>query len=151
MISFGQIAQHIVGKPVEQVMRTVRRDEDYPSDIAGIVTKKYTFGITISNHSCYTRNRSFVVNSIIAIHGRDRPISQATAGSSSRQIRSHSGYTSPAVPTNNSTYKRRSTLPSAHQHHVRASELLESFKVLSYSDCFLFVSAASNINILISL
>ncbi|CAL5056832.1 unnamed protein product [Urochloa decumbens] len=43
MICFGQVGQRIVGKPVEHLMRTVRRDEEFPPDIAGIVSQKYTF------------------------------------------------------------------------------------------------------------
>lgn len=39
MVCFGQVAQRNVRKPVEQVMRTARRDEDFPHDIAGVVTR----------------------------------------------------------------------------------------------------------------
>ncbi|CAL5077052.1 unnamed protein product [Urochloa decumbens] len=70
MICFGQLAQHIIGKPVDQVLRTVRRDEQFPPDIAGVVSQKYTFVLTITNQSFYTRNRSFMINSIIASYGR---------------------------------------------------------------------------------
>ncbi|CAN6372249.1 unnamed protein product [Urochloa humidicola] len=54
MICFGQLGQRIVGKPVDQVIRTVRRDEEFPPDVAGIVSQKYTFVVTVANQSFYT-------------------------------------------------------------------------------------------------
>ncbi|XP_072149165.1 uncharacterized protein [Setaria viridis] len=85
MICFGQIAQRIIGKSVDLVIRTIRRDEDFPPDIAGIASQKYTFAITMTNQSYYTRNKSYMVNSIIASYGRQRAIPQVGASSSNRQ------------------------------------------------------------------
>ncbi|RCV20646.1 hypothetical protein SETIT_4G073600v2 [Setaria italica] len=84
-ICFGQIAQRIIGKSVDLVIRTIRRDEDFPPDIAGIASQKYTFAITMTNQSYYTRNKSYMVNSIIASYGRQRAIPQVGASSSNRQ------------------------------------------------------------------
>uniref|UniRef100_K3Y0Z7 Replication factor A C-terminal domain-containing protein n=1 Tax=Setaria italica TaxID=4555 RepID=K3Y0Z7_SETIT len=83
-ICFGQIAQRIIGKSVDLVIRTIRRDEDFPPDIAGIASQKYTFAITMTNQSYYTRNKSYMVNSIIASYGRQRAIPQVGASSSNR-------------------------------------------------------------------
>ncbi|CAO2149979.1 unnamed protein product [Urochloa humidicola] len=85
MICFGQLAQRVIGKPVDQVITTVRRDEEFPPDVAGIVSQKYTFSVTVANQSFYTRHMSFMVNSIIASYGRQRAIPHGGTSSSSRR------------------------------------------------------------------
>ncbi|CAL5061540.1 unnamed protein product [Urochloa decumbens] len=117
MICFGQIGQRIVGKPVEQVMRTVRRDEEFPPDIAGIVSQKYTFTVTVANQSFYTRNRSFMVSSIVASYGRQRAIPQAVATLSSRRLSSSRDPTaSPSVKNAASSGPRRTQPATMHDH-----------------------------------
>ncbi|CAN6242252.1 unnamed protein product [Urochloa humidicola] len=85
MICFGQLAQCMIGKPVDQVIRTVRHDEESRPYVAGIVSQKYTFSVTVANQSLYTRHISFMVNSIIASYGRQRVIPHGGTSSSSRR------------------------------------------------------------------
>jgi len=74
MICFGPLAQRIVGRSVDSMMRTVRRDEDFPPDIAGIVSHKFTFAINMTSQSFYTRIKKYMVTSIITSYGRQRAI-----------------------------------------------------------------------------
>ncbi|CAN6208301.1 unnamed protein product [Urochloa humidicola] len=118
MICFGQIAQRIVGKPVEHVMRTVRRDEKFPPDIAGIVSQKYTFIVTVANQSFYTRDRSFMVNSIAASYGRQRAIPQAAAGSSNRRLSSPRNPAASTSARNTVSFSPRDTPPATMRQHT---------------------------------
>ncbi|CAL4928117.1 unnamed protein product [Urochloa decumbens] len=118
MICFGQIGQRIVGKPVEQVMRTVRRNEEFPPDIAGIVSQKYTFTVTVANQSFYTRNRSFMVCSIIASYGRQRAIPQAAASSSSRRPSNPRDPAASFSAKNTMNSETRHTPPVRTHHHA---------------------------------
>lgn len=43
MICFGEIGRRIIGKPVETVMRSTKREDLIPLDIASIVSSKFTF------------------------------------------------------------------------------------------------------------
>lgn len=74
MICFSPTAQRLVGKTVDCMMRTVRRDEDFPPDIAGLVSQKFTFAITMTSQSLYTRTKKYAVNSIVTSYGRQRNI-----------------------------------------------------------------------------
>ncbi|CAO2038686.1 unnamed protein product, partial [Urochloa humidicola] len=85
MLCFGQLAQCMIGKPVDQVIRTVRRDEESHPYVAGIVSQKYTFSVTVANQSFYTRHISFMVNSIIASYGRQQVIPHGGTSSSSHR------------------------------------------------------------------
>ncbi|CAO2038100.1 unnamed protein product [Urochloa humidicola] len=118
MICFGQIAQRIIGKPVDQVLRTVRRDEEFPLDVAGIVAQKHTFTVTVANQSFYTRNMLFMINSIVASYGRQRAIPHLAASSSARQL-THSTV---SAMTGSSTNSANSTMPytppAALEHHA---------------------------------
>jgi len=49
MIAFATTAQRIVGKPVEAIMRSSRNRETIPTDIAAIVSSKYTFSVTMAD------------------------------------------------------------------------------------------------------
>lgn len=79
MICFGPVAQRIVGRSVDSMMRTVRRDEDFPPDIAGIVSHKFTFAINMTSQSFYTRIKKYMVTSIITSYGRQRAIPRLPA------------------------------------------------------------------------
>ncbi|CAL4928398.1 unnamed protein product [Urochloa decumbens] len=124
MICFGQIGQRIVGKPVEQVIRTVRRHEEFPPDIAGIVSQKHTFVVTVSNQSFYTRNRSFMVSSIIASYGRQRAIPQAVAGCCSRRLDNPRNSASSTAVTDAANTSSRHTPPATMHQHTPPRELL---------------------------
>ncbi|XP_066351389.1 uncharacterized protein [Miscanthus floridulus] len=43
MICFGDVARHIVGKPVQQVLRMATPANQLPADIAKIVSRRFTF------------------------------------------------------------------------------------------------------------
>ncbi|CAL5036671.1 unnamed protein product [Urochloa decumbens] len=120
MICFGQLAQRIIGKPVDQVLRTVRHHRDFPPDIAGVVSQKYTFVLTITNQSFYTRNRSFMVSSIIASYGRQRAIPQVEVGSSSRPVSNPKGSAPSTSTRNNISFSSRRAPQLTMQHSTPA-------------------------------
>uniref|UniRef100_A0A0A9A4Y5 Replication factor A C-terminal domain-containing protein n=1 Tax=Arundo donax TaxID=35708 RepID=A0A0A9A4Y5_ARUDO len=74
MISFSEIARRIVGKNVEAVMRSARRTDGIPPDIAAIVSLKFTFNITLTDQSYHEENKVYQINSIVACHGRQHPM-----------------------------------------------------------------------------
>jgi len=48
MICFGDVARHIVGKPVQQVLRMATSANQLPADIAKIVSRRFTFVVTLT-------------------------------------------------------------------------------------------------------
>ncbi|RLN24146.1 hypothetical protein C2845_PM07G21730 [Panicum miliaceum] len=70
MIAFATIAHRIVGNPVEAVMRSSRNRDNIPPDIAAIVSSKFTFSFTMSEASFRKPKKSYQVNGIIHIHGK---------------------------------------------------------------------------------
>jgi replication factor A1 len=53
MICFGDIARRIIGKPVQQLLRTATSSNAYPGDIARLVSLKFTFAVTLTQQSYY--------------------------------------------------------------------------------------------------
>lgn len=47
MICVVDIARRIIGKPVQQVLRTVTAQNAYPPDITKIVSLRFTFAVTL--------------------------------------------------------------------------------------------------------
>ncbi|XP_039812938.1 uncharacterized protein LOC120675798 isoform X2 [Panicum virgatum] len=73
MICFGEIGRRIVGKSVETVMRAPRGRDNLPLDIAGIVSSKYTFAVTMSEKSL--RNpKSYQITAIITAFGKQKAL-----------------------------------------------------------------------------
>uniref|UniRef100_A0A0A9HKU3 Uncharacterized protein n=1 Tax=Arundo donax TaxID=35708 RepID=A0A0A9HKU3_ARUDO len=74
MICFDMIAQRIIGKNVEALMRSVRRTEGTPPDLAAIICLKFGFNITITEQSFYKADKTYQINSITATFGRENAI-----------------------------------------------------------------------------
>ena len=74
MVAFGDVGRRIVGKPVQQLLRTARFASDTPPDIAGIVSLKFTFGITLTEQSYYNPHKSYQINSVITAYGKQHTL-----------------------------------------------------------------------------
>ncbi|WVZ89379.1 hypothetical protein U9M48_035795 [Paspalum notatum var. saurae] len=87
MVSFDNVATRIIGKPVQQLMRAGRPTEDFPPDIAAVVSLKFTFAIALSDQSFKSPEKSYRVLSVLATHGRQISVPHLviTAGTSGVQ------------------------------------------------------------------
>ncbi|RLN42137.1 uncharacterized protein C2845_PM01G44160 [Panicum miliaceum] len=59
MVCFGEIGRRIVGKSVEAIMRAPRGRDAVPLDIAGIVSSKFTFAVSMTEKSFRTPKKSY--------------------------------------------------------------------------------------------
>ncbi|CAL4962659.1 unnamed protein product [Urochloa decumbens] len=110
MICFGFTATRIVGKSCDYVMRSAGQGHNIPPPIAAIVSEKFTFGIKLTEDSYNNPKKSFIVNSVIASHGKQRtvPQIQAIAGTSaqsstSRLLIQHPHTSLPAISESSQT------------------------------------------------
>ncbi|WVZ54141.1 hypothetical protein U9M48_004992, partial [Paspalum notatum var. saurae] len=94
MISFDNTATRIIGKPVQQLMRAGKPIEDFPPDIAAVVSLKFTFAIALSDQSFKSSEKSYRVLSVLTAHGRQTsvPHSVITAGASGVQTQAIGSY-----------------------------------------------------------
>ncbi|KAJ1262209.1 hypothetical protein BS78_09G089300 [Paspalum vaginatum] len=74
MVCFADVATKIVGKPVQQVMRATRPSEEFPPDIAAVVSLSFTFAVVLADQSFEKPKNSYRVLSILASHGRNSAI-----------------------------------------------------------------------------
>jgi hypothetical protein len=74
MIAFAGIAHHIVGKPVETVIRSAANRSTIPPDIAAIVSSKYTFSVAMAEESFRKEKKSYQLNGIITAYGKQRAL-----------------------------------------------------------------------------
>ena len=74
MIAFAAVAQSIVGKPVETVMRSIRNRDNIPPDIAAIVSSKFTFSVAMAESSFSKPKKSYQINSILHNYGKQRAL-----------------------------------------------------------------------------
>uniref|UniRef100_A0A0A9HHB1 Uncharacterized protein n=1 Tax=Arundo donax TaxID=35708 RepID=A0A0A9HHB1_ARUDO len=97
MICFGEVARCIVGKLVEALIRSARRGEHIPPDLAAIVSQRFTFGIIMTDQSYDNEDKSYQVTSIMASHGREQTIPRLAAliGPSTSRLHSSQDTTSP--------------------------------------------------------
>jgi replication factor A1 len=70
MICFGDIARRIIGKPVQQVLRTATSSNAYPGDITRLVSLRFTFAVTLTQQSYYRAQKSYQVTSVVTSHGQ---------------------------------------------------------------------------------
>ncbi|KAJ1280346.1 hypothetical protein BS78_04G225000 [Paspalum vaginatum] len=71
MICFGDVGRCVVGKTVQQILRTNRSSDGLPPDIAGVVSLKFTFDIALTQQSYYRSEKQYQVNSVVVSHGRE--------------------------------------------------------------------------------
>ncbi|KAJ1270376.1 hypothetical protein BS78_06G048300 [Paspalum vaginatum] len=74
MICFGDVATRIIGKLVQQLMRAGRPNEDFPPDIAALVSLKFTFAIMLTGQSFEKPEKSYRVLSVLGTHGRQASV-----------------------------------------------------------------------------
>lgn len=55
-------------------MRSAGQGQNIPPPIAAIVSEKFTFGIKLTDDSYNNPKKSFIVNSVITSHGKQRTI-----------------------------------------------------------------------------
>jgi hypothetical protein len=70
MICFGDVARRIVGKPVQQVMRTSTSSNAYPPDIARLASLRFTFVVTMTQQSYYKAQKTYNVTSVVTSYGQ---------------------------------------------------------------------------------
>ncbi|WVZ63152.1 hypothetical protein U9M48_012810 [Paspalum notatum var. saurae] len=87
MVAFGDTGGHIVGKTVQQVMRSTRSSEEVPPDLAAIVSLSFTFALVLTDKSFEAPTKSYKIISILATHGRQAVIPRPLAGGVSSQPR----------------------------------------------------------------
>jgi len=54
MICFGDVARRIIGKPVQQLLRSAAGPNTYPPEVARIVSLRFTFAVALTQQSSYT-------------------------------------------------------------------------------------------------
>lgn len=101
MICFGDVARQIVGKPVQQLLRAATAASQLPAEIARIVSRRFTFAVTLTQQSYYRENKTYQVNSVVTTHVQHEPaapVPQPTApGSPATPIASGAGDSSLSV------------------------------------------------------
>lgn len=73
MICFGDVARHIIGKPVQQVIRAATCTNPLPTDIAKIVSRRFTFAVTLTQQSYYRQEKTYQVTSVVTSYGQHDP------------------------------------------------------------------------------
>ncbi|CAD6243026.1 unnamed protein product [Miscanthus lutarioriparius] len=68
--SSSNIARRIIGKPVQQVLRTVTAQNAYPPDITKIVSLRFTFAVTLTQQRYYCHQKTYQVASVITSYGQ---------------------------------------------------------------------------------
>jgi replication factor A1 len=106
MIAFATTAQRIVGKPVEAIMRSSRNRETIPTDIAAIVSSKYTFSVTMADESFHKPKKSYQVNAIVTAYGKQRALRLHPPNQAQPQINTtrYHGQTSTSAQQANPNY-----------------------------------------------
>lgn len=74
MICFGDVARQIVGKPVQQLLRIATSGSPLPADVTRIVSRRFTFALTLTQQTYYRQDKTFQVTSVVAAHGQRGPV-----------------------------------------------------------------------------
>lgn len=69
MICFGDVARRIIGKPVQQLLRTAGNPNTYPLDITRLVSLRFTFAVTLTQQSFYRPHKTYQVASVVTTYG----------------------------------------------------------------------------------
>jgi hypothetical protein len=70
MICFGDVARRIIGKPVQQLLRSSLSPNTYPQEIARIASLRFTFAVALTQQSYYRQQKTYQVVSMITAYGR---------------------------------------------------------------------------------
>jgi hypothetical protein len=77
MICFGDVARRIIGKPVQQIIRTATNANTYPPDVTKIVSLRFTFQVSLTQQSYYRQQKTYQVVSVVTSHGQPNAIPHA--------------------------------------------------------------------------
>lgn len=110
MIAFGDVARRIVGKPVQQVLRSSRSANNTPPDIAAIVSLKFTLAVTLTEQSYYNPQKSYQVNSVVTAYGRQHALPHTGDDQQKQPATSQIPIHSLTYPTSSSTHPTSQTL-----------------------------------------
>lgn len=69
MICFGDVARRIIGKPVQQLLKTTGGPNTYPVDITSLVSLRFTFAVTLTQQSFYRHQKTYQVASMVTTYG----------------------------------------------------------------------------------
>lgn len=69
MICFGDVARRIIGKPVQQILRSATCPNRYPPEITRIVSMTFTFAIALSQQSYYKQQKTYQIISVVTAFG----------------------------------------------------------------------------------
>jgi len=69
MVCFGDIARRMIGKPVQQLLRTSTSANAYPPDITKLVSIRFIFVVTMTRQSYYRAQKTYNVASLVTAHG----------------------------------------------------------------------------------
>jgi len=70
MICFGDVARRIIGKSVQQLLKTATSGTTYPPEVARIVSLRFTFAVALTQQSYYRRQKTYQVVSVVTAYGR---------------------------------------------------------------------------------
>lgn len=70
MVAFGDVARRIIGKPVQQLLRTSTSATVYPPEIARLVSLRFTFAITMTRQSYYKAQKTYNVAALVTALGQ---------------------------------------------------------------------------------
>jgi hypothetical protein len=77
MFCFDSIAEQIVGKPCEFLVKTMDVLGNTPSDFSAIIGLKFKFVVTVNINSFYAKKRIFNVSSIVQTYGKQEGTSNS--------------------------------------------------------------------------
>lgn len=69
MVAFGDVGCRIVGKPVQQLLRTSTSATAYPADITKLVSLRFTFAVTLTEQSFYRAQKTYNVAVLVTAYG----------------------------------------------------------------------------------
>jgi len=76
MICFGDVARRIIGKSVQQLLKTATNSTTYPPEVARIVSLRFTFAVALTQQSYYRHQKTYQVVSVVTAYGR-QPVAAA--------------------------------------------------------------------------
>ncbi|XP_066314007.1 replication protein A 70 kDa DNA-binding subunit B-like [Miscanthus floridulus] len=77
MVCFGDVARRIIGKPVQQILRTATNANTYPPDVTKMVSLRFTFQVSLTQQSYYRQQKTYQVVSVVTSHGQPNAIPHA--------------------------------------------------------------------------
>ncbi|CAD6257799.1 unnamed protein product [Miscanthus lutarioriparius] len=92
MVCFGDIARRMIGKLVQQLLRTSTSANAYPPDITKLVSPRFTFVVTMTRQSYYRAQKTYNVASLVTAHGHPVAVpANAARGNAGNKDHGHLG------------------------------------------------------------